>query len=84
MITILPVGKKMARLRDRLWATPPKSTDREKFVAYFHNNKVQKTDTGPSLETQRKSVIDYLERGRRELVAEFSEMRAAIVLTDRN
>jgi DNA invertase Pin-like site-specific DNA recombinase len=47
-----------------------------KFVAYFRVSTDRQGKSGLGLEAQRKSVLDYLDGGRWELVAEFTEVES--------
>ena len=47
-----------------------------KFVAYFRVSMDRQGKSGLGLEAQRKSVHDYLDGGRWELVAEFTEVES--------
>src|ERR1700739_1414997 len=47
-----------------------------KFVAYFRVGTDRQGKSGLGLEAQRKSVLDYLDGGRWELVAEFTEVES--------
>src|SRR5262249_4207752 len=49
---------------------------RGKFVAYFRVSTDRQGKSGLGLEAQRKSVLDYLDGGRWELVAEFTEVES--------
>jgi hypothetical protein len=46
-----------------------------KFVTYL-NFAARQADSGLILDMQRKSILDYLDGGRRELVAEFGEIES--------
>src|SRR5271157_5318661 len=50
--------------------------DRGKFVAYFRVSTDRQGKSGLGLEAQRKAVLDYLDGGRWELVAEFTEIES--------
>lgn len=52
------------------------SVHRGKFVAYFRVSTDRQGKSGLGLEAQRKSVLDYLDGGRWELVAEFTEVES--------
>jgi DNA invertase Pin-like site-specific DNA recombinase len=47
-----------------------------RFVAYFRVSTDRQGKSGLGLEAQRKSVLDYLDGGRWELVAEFMEIES--------
>jgi DNA invertase Pin-like site-specific DNA recombinase len=47
-----------------------------KFVAYFRVSTDRQGRSGLGLDAQRKSVLDYLDGGRWELVAEFTEVES--------
>ena len=47
-----------------------------KFVAYFRVSTDRQGKSGLSLEAQRKSVLDYLDGGPWQLVAEFTEIES--------
>jgi DNA invertase Pin-like site-specific DNA recombinase len=47
-----------------------------KFVAYFRVSTDRQGKSGLGLEAQRKSVLDYLDGGRWQLVAEFTEVES--------
>jgi DNA invertase Pin-like site-specific DNA recombinase len=47
-----------------------------KFVAYFRVSTERQGRSGLGLDAQRKSVLDYLDGGRWELVAEFTEVES--------
>ena len=47
-----------------------------KFVAYFRVSTDRQGKSGLGLEAQRKSVLDYLNGGRWELTAEFTEVES--------
>jgi DNA invertase Pin-like site-specific DNA recombinase len=49
---------------------------RGKFVAYFRVSTDRQGKSGLGLEAQRKSVLDYLDGGRWELVDEFTEIES--------
>ena len=46
------------------------------FVAYFRVSTERQGKSGLGLEAQRKAVLDYLDGGRWELVAEFTEVES--------
>ena len=47
-----------------------------KFVAYFRVSTDRQGKSGLGLEAQRTSVLDYLDGGKWELVAEFTEVES--------
>jgi DNA invertase Pin-like site-specific DNA recombinase len=47
-----------------------------KFVAYFRVSTDRQGKSGLGLAAQRKSVLDYLDGGRWQLVAEFTEVES--------
>jgi DNA invertase Pin-like site-specific DNA recombinase len=47
-----------------------------KFIAYFRVSTERQGKSGLGLDAQRKSVLDYLDGGRWELVAEFTEIES--------
>jgi DNA invertase Pin-like site-specific DNA recombinase len=47
-----------------------------KFVAYFRVSTDRQGKSGLGLEAQRKSVLDYLDGGRWDLIAEFTEVES--------
>lgn len=51
-----------------------------KFVAYYRVSTAQQGRSGLGLEAQRKAVMDYLNGGRWELVAEFTEVESGKVI----
>jgi DNA invertase Pin-like site-specific DNA recombinase len=51
-------------------------THQGKFVAYFRVSTDRQGKSGLGLDAQRKSVLDYLDGGRWELVAEFTEVES--------
>jgi DNA invertase Pin-like site-specific DNA recombinase len=52
------------------------SAHQGKFVAYFRVSTDRQGRSGLGLEAQRKSVLDYLDGGRWELVDEFTEVES--------
>jgi DNA invertase Pin-like site-specific DNA recombinase len=56
-----------------LWASEGASPSRE-FVAYFRVRTDRQGKTGLDFEAQRKSVLDYLDGGRWDLVVECTEI----------
>ena len=49
---------------------------RGKFVAYYRVSTQEQGKSGLGLEAQRKAVVDYLDGGKWELVAEFTEVES--------
>jgi DNA invertase Pin-like site-specific DNA recombinase len=49
---------------------------RGKFVAYYRVSTAEQGKSGLGLEAQRKAVVDYLDGGRWELVAQFTEVES--------
>jgi DNA invertase Pin-like site-specific DNA recombinase len=47
-----------------------------KFVAYFRVSTDRQSKSGLGLEAQRKSVLDYLDGGRWQLIADFTEVES--------
>jgi DNA invertase Pin-like site-specific DNA recombinase len=47
-----------------------------KFIAYFRVSTERQGRSGLGLDAQRKSVLDFLDGGRWELVAEFTEVES--------
>ncbi|HEY1885949.1 MAG TPA: recombinase family protein [Roseiarcus sp.] len=49
---------------------------RGKFVAYYRVSTQEQGKSGLGLEAQRKAVVDYLDGGKWELIAEFTEIES--------
>jgi DNA invertase Pin-like site-specific DNA recombinase len=55
---------------------PPMPAHQGKFVAYFRVSTDRQGKSGLGLAAQRKSILDYLDGGRWQLIAEFTEVES--------